>query len=94
MVRSLAAELGPCGVRVNSISPGYIHTPMTIMLDEQPVGQAFEAMHLLKRAGKSQEVGNAVAFCFPICLHLLPGSISRWMAGFPQPRSLLFKDFQ
>ncbi|TYK73665.1 SDR family oxidoreductase [Comamonas sp. Z3] len=62
MVRSLAAELGPCGVRVNSISPGYIHTPMTIMLDEQPVGQAFEAMHLLKRAGKSQEVGNAVAF--------------------------------
>lgn len=62
MVRSLAAELGPCGVRVNSISPGYIHTPMTTMLDEQPVGQAFEAMHLLKRAGKPQEVGNAVAF--------------------------------
>jgi len=62
MVRSLAADLGPCGVRVNSISPGYIHTPMTTMLDEQPVGQAFEAMHLLKRAGKSQEVGNAVAF--------------------------------
>ncbi|WP_407715831.1 SDR family NAD(P)-dependent oxidoreductase [Comamonas testosteroni] len=62
MVRSLAADLGPCGVRVNSISPGYIHTPMTTMLDEQPVGQAFEAMHLLKRAGKPQEVGNAVAF--------------------------------
>lgn len=62
MVRSLASDLGPYGVRVNSISPGYIHTPMTIMLDEQPVGQAFEAMHLLKRAGKSQEVGNAVAF--------------------------------
>ena len=62
MVRSLAADLGPCGVRVNSISPGYIHTPMTTMLDEQPVGEAFEAMHLLKRAGKPQEVGNAVAF--------------------------------
>lgn len=62
MVRSLAADLGPCGVRVNSISPGYIHTPMTTMLDEQPVGQAFEAMHLLKRAGKPQEVGNTVAF--------------------------------
>ncbi|NIF86008.1 SDR family oxidoreductase [Comamonas sp. Tr-654] len=62
MVRSLAAELGPCGVRANSISPGYIRTPMTTMLDEQPVGQAFEAMHLLRRAGKSQEVGNTVAF--------------------------------
>ena len=62
MVRSLAADLGPYGVRVNSISPGYIHTPMTTMLDELPVGQAFEAMHLLKRAGRPQEVGNAVAF--------------------------------
>ncbi|WP_309467910.1 SDR family oxidoreductase [Comamonas sp.] len=62
MVRSLAAELGPSGVRVNSISPGYIHTPMTTMLDELPVGQAFASMHLLKRAGRPQEVGNAVAF--------------------------------
>jgi enoyl-[acyl-carrier-protein] reductase (NADH) len=35
---------------------------MTTMLDELPVGRAFEAMHLLKRAGRSQEVGNAVAF--------------------------------
>lgn len=62
MVRSLASDLGPCGVRVNSISPGYIHTPMTAMLDELPVGRAFEAMHLLNRAGKPAEVGNAVAF--------------------------------
>ena len=62
MVRSLASDLGPCGVRVNSISPGYIHTPMTTMLDELPVGLAFEAMHLLNRAGKPAEVGNAVAF--------------------------------
>ncbi|QXZ10514.1 SDR family oxidoreductase [Comamonas sp. Y33R10-2] len=62
MVRSLASDLGSYGVRVNSISPGYIHTPMTAMLDELPVGKAFEEMHLLKRAGQPAEVGNAVAF--------------------------------
>ena len=62
MVRSLAADLGPHGVRINSISPGLIQTPMTSMLDALPVGAAFRNMHLLKRAGTPLEVGQIAAF--------------------------------
>lgn len=62
MVRSLAADLGPHGVRVNSISPGLIETPMTAGLDQSPAFAGFVKQHLLKRQGQASEVGNAVAF--------------------------------
>lgn len=62
MVRSLAADLGPHGVRINAISPGLIHTPMTAGLDQSPAYNGFVKQHLLHRAGQAREVGNAVAF--------------------------------
>lgn len=62
MVRSLAADLGPHGVRINSISPGLIETPMTAGLDQSPAFAGFVKQHLLKRQGRASEVGNAVAF--------------------------------
>ena len=62
MVRSLAADFGLHGVRVNAISPGLIHTPMTAGLDQSPAYAGFVKQHLLRRAGESHEVGNAVAF--------------------------------
>lgn len=38
MTRSLACELGPKGIRVNSISPGYIYTRyvITIIMNPKP----------------------------------------------------------
>lgn len=62
MVRSLAADFGPHGVRVNAISPGLIETPMTAGLDQSPAFSGFVQQHLLKRQGQACEVGNAVAF--------------------------------
>ncbi|WP_246843548.1 SDR family NAD(P)-dependent oxidoreductase, partial [Allokutzneria sp. NRRL B-24872] len=32
LVRTAAAEFGPCGVRVNAISPGVVETPLTAQI--------------------------------------------------------------
>lgn len=63
LTRSLAADYGASGVRINAISPGFIETPMTEMLQqESPVRTAFVNMHLLKRAGRPEEVAKVAAF--------------------------------
>jgi len=63
LTRSLAADYGAAGVRINSVSPGFIETPMTEMLQhESPVRTAFIDMHLLKRAGRPEEVANVAGF--------------------------------
>ena len=63
LTRSLAADYGAAGVRVNAVSPGFIETPMTEMLQhESPVRTAFVNMHLLKRPGRPEDVAKVAAF--------------------------------
>jgi len=63
--RCLAADLGPEGIRVNAVSPGYIDTPMTTMLQHEAAARMrdrFVQMHLLKRPGQPEEVAKAIRF--------------------------------
>ena len=63
LTRSLAADYGSAGIRVNAVSPGYIETPMTGMLaNAGPFRDAFVAMHLLQRAGQPAEVARVMRF--------------------------------
>jgi meso-butanediol dehydrogenase / (S,S)-butanediol dehydrogenase / diacetyl reductase len=62
LTRSMAADYGRAGVRVNAVSPGYILTPMTRMLDAAPVRDAFIGMHPLNRPGRPDEVARAIRF--------------------------------
>lgn len=63
LTRSLAAELGSDGVRVNAVCPGYIETPMLrrSLADEQRA-RNMAALTMLKRVGQPDEIGSVVRF--------------------------------
>lgn len=63
LTRCLAADYGASGIRVNAVSPGFIETPMTQMLQgESPIRSAFVGMHLLGRPGMPEEVAQVIRF--------------------------------
>jgi NAD(P)-dependent dehydrogenase (short-subunit alcohol dehydrogenase family) len=63
MTRSMAAQFGPLGIRINAVCPGFIQTPMLQMaLDIDEVRAGFEQAAPLGRIGQPDEVAQAVAF--------------------------------
>ena len=61
MTKSLAKELGPSNIRVNSIAPGIIDTDMNSFLKENEKNDLFNEIPL-KRIGTTQEIANCVLF--------------------------------
>lgn len=61
LTRTLALEAAAQGVRVNSVGPGYIDTPLLAGLDAA-MKQGLIALHPLKRLGRPEEVANPVLF--------------------------------
>lgn len=59
--KSLAKELGPRGITVNAVAPGFVPTALTEDLPEDLVERAMEATPL-GRMGKPEEIAYAVAF--------------------------------
>lgn len=68
MAKTLAIELGPFGVRVNSVAPGFIETAMTRQTAERlgvPFEQFVESVASqtpLRRAGRPEDVAGAIAY--------------------------------
>jgi 3-oxoacyl-[acyl-carrier protein] reductase len=62
LTRGLAVELGPRGVRVNAIAPGFIRTPMFETGHPPARKEALGRAHPLGRVGRPEEVAAVVAF--------------------------------
>jgi NAD(P)-dependent dehydrogenase (short-subunit alcohol dehydrogenase family) len=61
LTRNAAAEYGPQGLRINSVGPGYIDTPLLATLPEE-YRTKLVSRHPLGRLGKAEEVASLVAF--------------------------------
>ena len=59
MTKSLARELGPSNIRVNSIAPGMIDTDMNSDLSKDDI-KGIEEEIPLKRMGRPEEIAGAV----------------------------------
>ena len=61
LTKSLARELGPMGIRVNTVAPGLIETEMTAGMKREAVDAIIKGT-ALGRIGTAGEVAEAVAF--------------------------------
>ncbi|MGF1625114.1 MAG: SDR family NAD(P)-dependent oxidoreductase [Alphaproteobacteria bacterium] len=65
MTRQMAVEFGPHNVRVNSISPGTIATPMNVKIVSElgdNIARAWVKMHPIGRIGLPEEIAEAAIY--------------------------------
>lgn len=73
LTRALAAQAGPCGIRVNAIAPGTILTERNRRNIPEPLQAKLAERHPLRRLGQPDDVAAAA-------LYLATGQ-SAWMTG-------------
>ncbi|MCL2315837.1 MAG: glucose 1-dehydrogenase [Actinomycetia bacterium] len=61
MTKATAILYAAKGIRINSVHPGYIDTPLLTTLDDDTT-KALIAMHPIGRLGTAEEVANVVCF--------------------------------
>jgi NAD(P)-dependent dehydrogenase (short-subunit alcohol dehydrogenase family) len=63
LARTLAAELGDRGVRVNAVAPGVVETPLTRQIKDRPEWyRAYAEKGALRRWAQPAEIAGAVVF--------------------------------
>ena len=76
VVRALAAELGPKGVRVNAIAPGVVETPLTRPIKDRPEWyDAYAAKSVFGRWASADEMAGPVVYLASDASSYVTGSV-------------------
>lgn len=76
LVRTLAAELGQKGVRVNAIAPGVVETPLTRPIKDRPEWYgAYADKNILRRWASPGEMVGAVVYLSSAASSYVTGSV-------------------
>ena len=63
LTRTLAVELGPVGIRVNAVLPGFIDTPVHgDLLEDRVYTENYLKLIPLSRFGKPEDMANLIYF--------------------------------
>ena len=62
LTRRFALELGPHGITVNAVAPGFVRTDMAAAGRTEADFAAIAAKSMVRRVGEPEDVANAVAF--------------------------------
>ena len=86
MVRTLAVEWAPAGIRVNAVSPGYFRTQLTEDVFQDPERSAWIHSRIpMGRVGSPTDLGGAVVFLASDASSYMTGTILNvdggWLAG-------------
>ena len=75
LTRRFALELGPEGIRVNAIAPGFILTDMVDAANREEIVKTMAAKAVLGRVGVPDDIADAVAFLVSDQARFITGQI-------------------
>ncbi|MET8974738.1 SDR family NAD(P)-dependent oxidoreductase [Streptomyces sp. NPDC004539] len=88
LTKTLATEVGPHGIRVNAVAPGWVRTPMTDRSDpaaQARVESSMTRLAPLGRVGEPEDVAHAVLYLASDASAFVTGQILRPNGGVAMP---------
>ena len=74
LTKSASIEYGKQGIRINSIHPGYVMTPLIAQWTDTELKSALEGMHPIGRMGQPKEIAEVACFLLSEKASFMSGS--------------------